>query len=305
MNSTAIASSLSLLCGALLMLIPGYVTDAVGLLCFVPGIREIIGGFLATRLNARTMAGMSSPFAKGFSQQGFSQRGFSKDAPSEDNSFMGFHTSDEANAYQRTSDASDDVIEGEFKEKNSDKALCSLSFHVKTNHYKDVSYLVALKDFNMADTKTNTQDQEAKPQGARQVMIHAQYVKDLSFENPNAVAAHLEASQQPQVEIGVNVNADKINDTQFEVRLNITAKASTEKRALFLVDLTYAAIVSVSEASEEKPLNYDRRPTPDLPFARSIISNMTRDGGFMPLNLQPVDFMAVYRRFTRTTTPCS
>ena len=117
MNSTAIASSLSLLCGALLMLIPGYVTDAIGLLCFVPGIREIIGGFLATRLNARTMAGMSSPFAKGFSQQGFSQRGFSKDTPSEDNSFMGFHTSDEANAYQRTSDASDDVIEGEFKEK--------------------------------------------------------------------------------------------------------------------------------------------------------------------------------------------
>ena len=72
MNSTAIASSLSLLCGALLMLIPGYVTDAVGLLCFVPGIREIIGSFLATRLKARTMAGMSSPFSKGFSQQGFS-----------------------------------------------------------------------------------------------------------------------------------------------------------------------------------------------------------------------------------------
>ena len=126
-------------------------------------------------------------------------------------------------------------------------------------------------------------------------MIHAQYVKDLSFENPNAVAAHLEASQQPQVEIGVNVNADKINDTQFEVRLNITAKASTEERALFLVDLTYAAIVSVSEASEEEinPLIMIEA-TPDLPFARSIISNMTRMAALCHW-LQPVDFVAVYR----------
>jgi len=106
-NSTAIASSLSLLCGALLMLIPGYVTDAIGLLCFVPGLRDIIGAFLATRLNARTMAGMSSPFAKGFSQQ----------AHRDENPFMGFDTSGEAKSYQQTPNASDDVIEGEFKEK--------------------------------------------------------------------------------------------------------------------------------------------------------------------------------------------
>ena len=149
----------------------------------------------------------------------------------------------------------------------------------------------------MADKKTTTQAEETKPQGARQVMIHAQYVKDLSFENPNAVVAHLEASEQPQVEIGVNVNADKLNETQFEVRLNITAKASTEERALFLVDLTYAAIVSVSEASDDEinPLVMIEGPRLIFPFARSIISNMTRDGGFMPLNLQPVDFVAVYR----------
>ena len=90
--------------------------------------------------------------------------------------------------------------------------------------------------------KDEAQEPKAKPQ--RNVMIHAQYVKDLSFENPNAVVPHLEPSKQPQVEVGVNVNADKINETQYEVRLNVTAKASTEEKALFLVDLTYAAIVS-------------------------------------------------------------
>ena len=83
-----------------------------------------------------------------------------------------------------------------------------------------------------------TQDENTQSPKPRQVMIHAQYVKDLSFENPNAVAAHLEASETPQVEIGVQVNADKVTDHQYEVRLHITAKASTTEKPLFLADLT-------------------------------------------------------------------
>ena len=131
----------------------------------------------------------------------------------------------------------------------------------------------------------------------RQVIIHAQYVKDQSFENPNAVAAHLETTETPQVEIGVQVNGDKINDHQYEVRLHITAKASSNEAPLFLADLTYAGIVSAPEASAEEinPLLMIEGPRLLFPFARAIISNMTRDGGFMPLNLQPVDFVAVYR----------
>ena len=147
---------------------------------------------------------------------------------------------------------------------------------------------------NGAQPATASQEQARRP---RQVLMHAQYVKDLSFENPNAVPAHLKQSQAPQVEIGVNVNGDKINDTQYEVRLHITASAKTEEMALFLVDLTYGGIVSVPEASPEEinPLVMIEGPRLLFPFARSIISNMTRDGGFMPLNLQPVDFVAVYR----------
>ena len=150
-----------------------------------------------------------------------------------------------------------------------------------------------------SDTQTSPEAQDANAQTAkpRQVMMHAQYVKDLSFENPNAVAAHLEASETPQVEIGVQVNADKVNDHQYEVRLHITAKASTTEKPLFLADLTYAGIVSVPDARDEEinPLIMIEGPRLLFPFARAIISNMTRDGGFMPLNLQPVDFVAVYR----------
>lgn len=145
-----------------------------------------------------------------------------------------------------------------------------------------------------ADANTEQTNQGAR---APQVMIHAQYVKDLSFENPNAVAAHLEPGQTPQVEVGVQVNGDKINDNQYEVRLHLTAKASTDEKALFLVDLTYAGIVSASDVTPEQlnPLIMIEGPRLLFPFARAIVSNMTRDGGFMPLNLQPVDFVAVYR----------
>ena len=107
MNADAIASSLSLLCGAILMLIPGYVTDAMGLLCFVPGLRTIIGSFIASKLNARTMTGMktpfsSSPFGAGFtdgSSQHTTQNLFDEDS------------------IQTSRPQTDDVIEGEFHEK--------------------------------------------------------------------------------------------------------------------------------------------------------------------------------------------
>ena len=150
-----------------------------------------------------------------------------------------------------------------------------------------------------AEAKDNGQAGSGQPgaQKNRQVVIHAQYIKDLSFENPNAVAALTSQGKQPAVEIGVQVNGDKINDNQFEVRLHLTANAKTDEHQLFLVDLTYAGIVSVTDAAPEElnPLVMIEGPRQLFPFARAIISNMTRDGGFMPLNLQPVDFVAVYR----------
>ena len=151
----------------------------------------------------------------------------------------------------------------------------------------------------MSDATENGAQATQQPgaQKNRQVVIHAQYIKDLSFENPNAVAALTNPGQQPNVEIGVQVNGQKINDAQYEVSLQLTANAKTEENQIFLVDLTYAGIVSVSDVEPEEinPLIMIEGPRLLFPFARAIISNITRDGGFMPLNLQPVDFVAVYR----------
>ena len=135
------------------------------------------------------------------------------------------------------------------------------------------------------------------PNTDRRILVHAQYIKDLSFENPNAPRVLMEGSTQPDVEITVNVGAQLINDDQYEVTLNLAAKASSEETTLFLVDLTYAGLVTPegAQTDEINPLIMIEAPRLLFPFARAIISDATRDGGFMPLNIQPVDFVAVYQ----------
>ena len=157
------------------------------------------------------------------------------------------------------------------------------------------------------DTKKSKDTKETDPGNAkksgdnentdRRILVHAQYIKDLSFENPNAPRVLMEGSTQPDVEITVNVGAQLINEDQYEVALNIAAKASAEETTLFLVDLTFAGLVTPEGVSTDEinPLIMIEAPRLLFPFARAIISDATRDGGFMPLNIQPVDFVAVYQ----------
>lgn len=107
-NSSAIASSVSLLFGALLMLIPGYVTDGLGLLCFIPGIRDIIGALIATRFRASMMAN-ASRFQKG----GFQAGGSSPFTDKHDDD-----TTQQQKSHRPSMPSDKDIIEGEFEEKN-------------------------------------------------------------------------------------------------------------------------------------------------------------------------------------------
>ena len=145
--------------------------------------------------------------------------------------------------------------------------------------------------------KSTEAKQDDEPTANRQIVVHAQYIKDLSFENPNAPDILLESSNQPDVEITVNVGAQPLGDTQYEVMLNLGAKAKADDKALFLVDLTYAGIVSCpgTAAADVNPMVMIEAPRLLFPFARAIVSDVTRDGGLMPLNIQPVDFVAVYQ----------
>ncbi len=148
-----------------------------------------------------------------------------------------------------------------------------------------------------SDKSFGSEDVEDLKRGPQQIVMHAQYVKDLSFEHPNAPQTLLNPGVQPNVEIGVNVIANKIDDDRYEVILKLTASAVNENKTLFLVDLSYAGIASVADVEPQNinPLVMIQGPQLLFPFARAIVSNITREGGFMPLNINPVDFVAVYR----------
>lgn len=151
---------------------------------------------------------------------------------------------------------------------------------------------------NKAETPAGVQNNQGdSPQVPRQLVMHAQYVKDLSFENPNAAQVLAQNTGQPNVDVGVNVNATRLNDEQFEVALRLTADAKADDTQLFLVELSYAGVVSVQGASDQEinPMVMIEGPRLLFPFARAVIANITREGGFLPLNIQPIDFVAVYR----------
>ena len=122
---------------------------------------------------------------------------------------------------------------------------------------------------------------------ARQIVVNAQYIKDLSFENPNAPRVLIEGASQPDVEITVNVGAQLLGDNQYEVTLNIAAKATADDTALFLVDLTYAGLVSPQGTpdAEINALIMIEAPRLLFPFARAIISDCTRAVSYTHLTL--------------------
>ena len=148
-----------------------------------------------------------------------------------------------------------------------------------------------------ATNNDSTQPYDDDTNTTRQINVHAQYIKDLSFENPNAPRILMESANQPDVEITVNVGAQLLGDNQYEVTLNLAAKATANDTALFLIDLTYAGLISPQGTPDDEinALIMIEAPRLLFPFARAIISNCTRDGGFMPLNIQPIDFVAVYQ----------
>ena len=153
------------------------------------------------------------------------------------------------------------------------------------------------KNIQKEDAVTDTGQFAGQPKAGCQVIIHAQYIKDFSFENPNAPKVLVENLGQPDVEINVSVGAKLIGENQYEVLLNLGAKAIASETTMFLVDLTYAGLASPQGVTGKdiNPLIMIETPRLLFPFARALISDATRDGGFMPLNIQPVDFVAVYK----------
>lgn len=127
--------------------------------------------------------------------------------------------------------------------------------------------------------------------------IGAQYIKDLSFENPRGIETLSAVQQNPDVSVDVSTNAQSIGEEgMFEVSVFIRAEATLDGDPVFIVELTYSGIIQVSNVPEEdvKPIVLIEGPKHLFPFARAIVSNAVRDGGFPPLLINPIDFGALY-----------
>ena len=140
---------------------------------------------------------------------------------------------------------------------------------------------------------------QPQPSGtAPQLMVLAQYVKDLSFENPNAPRALTQNQQQPQINVSVNVAANPVAGNDIEIALRIEGKAETAGTVLFSVDLEFAGLFRIVNVPQEQmhPLMMIECPRLLFPFAREIVANAVRNGGFPPLLLDPIDFVALYQQ---------
>lgn len=138
-----------------------------------------------------------------------------------------------------------------------------------------------------------------QPQSQVKMNVLAQFIRDMSFEN---ILAQKGASGdvQPDVQVQVNLDAKKRPvEHQFEVsmKLNITSKAKEGDTVLFVLELDYAGVFHVEGLPEEQmhPFLLIECPRMIFPFVRRVVSDITRDGGFPPLNLEQIDFVGLYR----------
>ncbi|WP_439578475.1 protein-export chaperone SecB [Elioraea sp.] len=129
------------------------------------------------------------------------------------------------------------------------------------------------------------------------LLVNLQYVKDLSFEVPGAPDIFVQMKQQPEVAINLDVNARQVAQGSFEVVLSIRAEAKSAGKAAFIAELDYAGIFTLNNIPQElvEPVLLVEAPRLLFPFARNIVAEVTREGGFPPVMLQPIDFLALWQ----------
>jgi preprotein translocase subunit SecB len=126
--------------------------------------------------------------------------------------------------------------------------------------------------------------------------VLAQFIRDLSFENPRAPESLRAAGVQPQIELGVEMNARARPDNLYEVDLKLTATAKGTAETVFQIELVYGGLFQITGVPEAElePVLLIECPRYLFPYARRMISDLTAEGGFPPFMIDPIDFMAVY-----------
>ena len=140
----------------------------------------------------------------------------------------------------------------------------------------------------------------AAPEAPPTLNILAQYIKDFSFESPNAPNALRNAGRNPAINIGVNVAANPVNGAagDYDVKLSLDAKAGEGADMLFHAELEYGGVFRLANFPQEHllPVLFIECPRLLFPFARQIVADITRNAGFPPLMIDPIDFAALFQQ---------
>ncbi|AQR72272.1 protein-export chaperone SecB [Sphingomonas sp. LM7] len=125
--------------------------------------------------------------------------------------------------------------------------------------------------------------------------VLSQYVKDFSFENPNSPQVY-QSQAAPAIDVQFNIGSGQVGEDVYEVVLKIDVKAQAEDQTAFVVDLSYAGLFAIRNvpAEQMEPFLLGEAPRILFPFARRVIADAVRDGGFPPLMLEPIDFTGIY-----------
>ena len=141
-------------------------------------------------------------------------------------------------------------------------------------------------------------NQAGEEAGAPSLNILAQYIKDLSFENPQAPNTAPAQEGGPDVDIRINVNGRHLKDDDYEVSLHFKVETKSGDTVSFILELLYGAVFRIQNVPEQdlRPVLLIEAPRQIFPFARRILADVTRDGGFPPLLLDPINFVALYQQ---------
>ncbi|NOZ65837.1 MAG: protein-export chaperone SecB [Alphaproteobacteria bacterium] len=151
---------------------------------------------------------------------------------------------------------------------------------------------------NADNAVENTGENATENEGV-QIGILGQYIKDLSFENPTpAQTLQKMSTEKPSMDINVNLNARAVGEDIYEVDLKITTTAKAGDDIAFVAELVYSGLFGAKNLPENtlQPFLMIEAPRQIFPFARRILADVTRDGGFPPLMLEPIDFAALYQQ---------
>ena len=156
---------------------------------------------------------------------------------------------------------------------------------------------MAKKPKKEEDIKSETKEEVSETQQAPMLSVLAQYTKDQSFENPNAPDSLRSGLSAPEIQINIEIGRQMLEGDNIEVTLMLKAEAKRDDKIAFIAELEYAGLFAFAGVSAEEiqPLIMIECPRLLFPFSRQIMAEMTQNGGFPPIMLEPPDFAGMFR----------